>query len=179
MKSLLHDKPILILCGLSLLALVILANLGSNGWHHVQEYRHLQARMDTLRGSDTLLMHQTLRLKQLGVAARKIGSRQAHVDSHLAFGTYLDSVCRDHAITIVSLPQEQAEQVGTYAVSSERFRLSGGFHDVLKVLYKLEHQDQIGSLAYASLQTQTLRQGRRKQTILLAEIELKRLERKM
>lgn len=178
MQAILSDKPVIILSALCLISLISLVRIGNHSWEQWSHFQQLDARMDTLRGADTLLMNQTLRLKQLALAAKHMGSNQPNVDSHLAFGSYLDSICDLHEITIVALPQEQSEQVGMYAVSSERFRISGGFHDLLHVLYTLEYKDQIGSLSYTSLQTQTLRHGRNKQTILLAEVELKRLEKK-
>ena len=170
-----YNKSILVLGGVLLLLLLLLIQNCRQSWQEIGLYSSLDTRMDTLSGADSLLRKQQLLLQKLSFSARELGGKTLEVDSHLTFGTYLDSLCRKHGLTIVSLPQESLENTGSFTISSERFHLSGRFHDIVQVLYQLEYEDRIGSIGTSQLKTQTIRNGRNKQTILLADIELKRL----
>ena len=140
-----------------------------------QGYHELQTRVNMLKHADDRLHAQTLQLKQLALRAQQMRSPSVKIEGHLDFVGYLEDVCQQQGVKIISHPQESSEQVADFSLADERFSLQGKLPALLKVIYQLEYQDRVGTIVYSSLVRELVGFGGSRKQLLLAHIQLKRL----
>ena len=62
-----------------------------------------------------------------------------------------------------------------YQIAAIDFSVQGGFHDILALIYKMEAQDHIGTIAKADIELKTIRVDNDRQPMLVATLRLNRL----
>ncbi|MEL7535195.1 MAG: hypothetical protein AAFN10_28105, partial [Bacteroidota bacterium] len=128
-----------------------------------------------IESAPMILRQQDQQLDRLAKQVSQFQSTQQDISSHIAFVEYLEEICRQHKVKIVSLPREATQLVEGYSLVEERFSLEGGIHDILKVLHQIEQQDRVGSIAYLSLQRTSLSLFSKRQNVLVGSVALYRL----
>ena len=67
------------------------------------------------------------------------------------------------------------DKVDDYNIAGIDLALEGKFQHILKVLYQIEHQDRVGSVAYLEMERDKVKVRDRKKEVLLATVKINRL----
>lgn len=105
------------------------------------------------------------------------GQKRSPIQTHLDFVTYLEELSQEENCRTLAIPIEEIIHKASYSLSIERFSLEANLHKLLKVVHRLEVEDQIGSLNFMDLKKRKVQIGNKKKEILLAELELQRLSK--
>ncbi|MEO0468210.1 MAG: hypothetical protein AAF206_01215 [Bacteroidota bacterium] len=164
---------------------VLLVLLGIGLFSHVQslqetytKYQLIQSRSERIDQADAILREQQLQQKRLAIQVKQLQAGNVDLPGHLALVQYLERLSQQHDLRILALPQEQVETVSGYSLSTERFRLEGKLHDLVRALHQLEQKDRAGSITACTFSLERILQQGKRQSLLVADLTLKRLNRK-
>jgi len=89
--------------------------------------------------------------------------------------SYVEATCREQGVILLSLPQERQQMEDGIRLNELRFSLEGHIQDILTLSHRWEYHDQLGRLTYFKLARENIRNGRKKETKLVASLRFKRL----
>ncbi len=157
------------------IGLLLCFSLGAQRWEQYKGYRQAKARMQEALAAPQVIAQQKAMLKQLQAQAEHLQASSVRLEDQVAYTSYLELICQEYGVKMLSLPQETVSQVENYTISTEAFSLQGSLNGLLKVLYRLEHTDRVGSITRTNFQKKTRRRAGKKETVLVVDIHLKRL----
>ena len=148
-------------------------------WQNWKAYKTLQQKTRRIEQGPQILQQQSAHLIKLEQQAGQFQSPTLHIPDHLAFVEYLEEICRKRQVRIWALPQEKRKDLEGYVLSTEELSLEGKLKDILHILYQIEYTDQLASIAKANFERLSRRQNGKIHPLLVAHIELKRLNHKV
>ena len=176
MNKYLTHSHILIMVGIILLVVYLFSfSWGKELWNSWTQYQILNRQLARVEQADQILQQQKEQLASLEKQASHLQSPTRHIPDHLALVEYLEESCSRNQVRIWALPQESRKDWEGYVLSTERLSLEGKLQDILQVVYHIEYTDQIASIQHIRLERHTQRQAGKVYHLLLAHIELKRL----
>lgn len=144
----------------------------SQNWQMAQR---AQERRQQAERVGYVIEQQQKQLGSLKDQAEQLQAQGLQLNDQVAFSNYLERVCKEANVQIISLPLSQIEQIDGYKLSEERFSLKGSLSALLKVMYRLENKDRIGTLTYSRFEKKTIRRKGKEEHLLLVDLVLKRL----
>ena len=178
MKQRLTYRHFLLLGGiLLLLAGIGLFSLANSFLSEYNTYQLLRNRGKSIDQADAILRDQSLQQKRLKLQLRSMQSDRINLSGHLDLVQYLEKLSQENQLRILALPQELLEAVSGYTLLTERFRLEGKLHDLLRAIYQLEQSDRVGSIVACSFSLERILLQGKPQSMLVADLTLKRINR--
>lgn len=124
------------------------------------------------------LNRELVQEKNLIEQVKQLESKQEHApripDSPVEFISYLDSLCNEENVRLISLPIEFPDCTGNSHFTRTEFSAEGSFFDLEKVLYKIEHQDRIAIPTRVRFRVENIREEQDIHSYLLADLSLNR-----
>lgn len=131
-----------------------------------------------IEDADLEIVNRQVRLKELSDRISRLQATSHPITSHVALMQYIEQQCDHHQVRIIQLPRETLENIQGYEVAHVDFSVQGTFHHILHLLYHIEAQDRIGSIAKAHMELKTMRVADDRQQLLIATIRINRLIQK-
>ena len=135
----------------------------------------LEAMTTRIEDPDLQIVNRQVRLKELSTAIRQQQDHTVQLNSHAEFLHYTDQHCTDLDLKLLALPFEEVEDLDGYLIARIDLAVDGMFHDILALLYRIEHQDRVASADRIHLERKTIRIRNQKEEVLIASIRLNRL----
>jgi hypothetical protein len=135
----------------------------------------LKSKTALIQDADLEIVTRQVKLKELSTRIRTLQETRKELPTHIALMQYIEAQCDTHQVQMIQLPKETLQTIEGYTIAQVDFSVSGTFHHILNLLYQIEAQDRIGSIAKADLELKTLRMADDRQKLLVATIRLNRL----
>lgn len=95
--------------------------------------------------------------------------------NHISFLEYAEQICSDLDLLMVRLPHEKVVMFENHQIATIRLQIEGSFHNLLRMIHKIEQEDRTGSIGYLAFRKEDIRRAYKKESVLLAQVELNRL----
>lgn len=168
-------KRMYILLGLLLITVLVTLAYVKRTTDLFSSIRNLEARTALAERSDRELEVSRDMLSALDHRIMEVQQVHVEIESHVQFLEYMENLCSKHELRLLSLPQERVDTMDRYQIASIRFRLEGSYHNLIAMIYQLEHVDRAASVNRCDLHQEQIREMENKKTILVGDLEVNRM----
>ena len=138
-------------------------------------HQNLQTQAKSIENAPNILARQSHQLELMANQRDELNVQQKQLGDHHAFSKYLENLCQQHKLRLVSLPEE--EILDGNGLAQEQFEVEGSLRNLLQLIHQLEYKDRIGRIKAAGLARQYIGVGRNRRSFLIAKLELLRFEK--
>ena len=132
-----------------------------------QEYSTLQEDIKRAENINDEIAKYEQELKVLEQSSLQIYNKEKLLELVINF-------CRDHDLLIKTYPQAEKNIENNFVIVTNRIEVEGLYRDIVKLVYFLEQQEKIGSVAH--LHFFLIKDRKKKRNVLRSEIILRNLE---
>ncbi|MEM8897293.1 MAG: hypothetical protein AAGC85_04280 [Bacteroidota bacterium] len=178
MSKLSFHIRILVGLGVSLvLCLILIAQFGRIGKVAWENYQLHQQPLQKIASADILLQEQRVELEKLTSRSQQNGNRLTPLNSHFQFVEYLTQKSQQQGVKMISLPTEKKEILSGYELIEDHFSVSGKLPAIMRFLYQLEVEDQVGRMVYLNVERRKIRIRANQRILLVADIKINRIQK--
>ena len=131
--------------------------------------------MQDIQNGPHVIRQQNIDIQEFKEKYASIHARSIQLDDPVDAAGYIEEICAQHSLKLVSLPRDQEEVKDGIKMVQTAFSLEGNLSDILKGIHQIEFHDRAAVVRSLGLQTESWYERGEVHKELIADVQLERV----